>query len=330
VRGGPRVTPDDIDERGGAAERDAFLEWRGLAKQDGDLPLWAKVALTHLATGSATVRVELTQSGPEGSNVCWRAQTKKSAVPRRALRELLGMPELRHAPVVDDSTESTTEGDEGSFLGSAISLPRHLAGVRDFAERFANALGLRKDPTGDLALSGWIHDLGKADTRFQLLLHGGDPVREAAACELLAKSADVATDRSARDRARERSGYPQGTRHELLSVALAHESAVLRERAHDWDLVLHLVASHHGWCRPFALPVLDPDPQMVSIDFDGTRLASSSAHGLERFDSAIPERFWMLVRRYGYWGLAWLEAVLRLADHRESESEAPKEEINDA
>ena len=118
-------------------------------------------------------------------------------------------------------------------------------------------------------------------------------------------------------------------RHELLSVALAQESAAVRERAHDWDLVLHLVASHHGWGRPFAPLVLDPNPQVVTIDFEGTKLTSSSAHGLERFDSAIPERFWMLVCRYGYWGLAWLEAILRLADHRESEREAPREETND-
>jgi CRISPR-associated endonuclease/helicase Cas3 len=72
--------------------------------------------------------------------------------------------------------------------------------------------------------------------------------------------------------------------------------------------------------------VLDPNPQIVSVHFEGIELTSSSAHALERFDSAISERFWRLVRRYGYWGLAWLEAVVRLADHRESERAASKEE----
>ncbi len=68
---------------------------------------------------------------------------------------------------------------------------------------------------------------------------------------------------------------------------------------------------------------------MVLVDFEGIKLTSSSAHDLQRFDSSIPERFWKLVRQYGYWGLAWLESILRLADHRESEREAPKEEPND-
>lgn len=323
---GPKVLTRDLDENGGAAERAAFHEWRQMALGAESLPGWARVALTHLERGATTRRVELHQESPKDHDGAWRAQVHKRPVPPSALRELLGLPELRRAPVVSDAAESSTEDDEGSFLGEAISLTTHLQGVRDFAHRFATALSLPQELANDLALAGYIHDLGKADPRFQLLLHGGDPVKEAAAPELLAKSAVAATDQATRERARERSGYPKGMRHEILSVALAENSVSLRNQAHDWDLVLHLVASHHGWCRPFAPPVLDPEPQKVSIKFEGETLTSSSAHGLERFDSSLAERFWLLTQKYGPFGLAWLEAILRLADHRESEKESPKEE----
>jgi CRISPR-associated endonuclease/helicase Cas3 len=106
-----------------------------------------------------------------------------------------------------------------------------------------------------------------------------------------------------------------------MSVALMQDSRALMERARDWELVLHLVGSHHGHCRPFAPVVLDREPLMVEAEHEGVRLAAPSSHGLERLDSGIAERFWRLVRRYGWWGLAWLESLVRLGDHRRSEWE---------
>ena len=134
---------------------------------------------------------------------------------------------------------------------------------------------------------------------------------------LLAKSARVPKNPRMMRLARKKAGYPEGGRHELLSVRFLERKD---SDARIAELILHLVASHHGFCRPFAPVVLDLHPEQV-VHPVNPELCTSSATGLERFDSGVPERFWRLVRRHGWWGLAWLEALLRLADHIESAEE---------
>jgi CRISPR-associated endonuclease/helicase Cas3 len=313
---GPALDVDELNERGADGERDAFEAWRADVLAEPATPGWARLALEALAGRGELVRV-----GEGGA--AWRASAGTRRMPLREIQRLSGISGLGASVSPGlDAGEATTEDDGGSFTRADVSLDKHLSGVRAFADRFAEALALPADVAGDVALAGWLHDLGKADSRFQLWLHGGDPVAHALAMEPLAKSRAPLGDRATRERARQRAGYPSGARHELTSVALVQHSDLLRARANDWDLVLHLVASHHGWCRPFAPPAVDAAPVDVKATLDGVTLATTSDHRLVRIDSGVAERFWELVRSYGWWGLAWLEAVVRLADHRESEREA--------
>ena len=219
------------------------------------------------------------------------------------------------------SGEDFSTAGESSLAAGAVDLVEHCRGVRRWVERFAGSLRLPETLASDLALAAWLHDVGKADPRFQAWLHGGDEIAASLADRLLAKSPLPARDWRALRRARRLARYPENARHELESVALVSDAEALRRQATDWELVLHLIAAHHGFARPFVPVVTDPEPVAVELEHDGLRLTGTSAHGLHRLDSGLPERFWRLVRRYGWWGLAWLEAILRLADHRRSEEE---------
>lgn len=221
-----------------------------------------------------------------------------------------------------------TAGD-GSSLGMPVVLADHCVRVRGYAKRFAKAIGLPTTMVSDIALAGVLHDVGKADPRFQAWLHGGDEIAAAIADAPLAKSVENPRNRAAIRRARQRARYPQGARHEVQSLALIQNQIQIRERANDWDLVLHLVLTHHGFGRPFVPVVTDPNPVSVALIHGPLHLSCTSNHRCHSLESGIVDRFWRLTRRYGWWGLAWLEAIVRLADHRRSEDEERREVNSD-
>ena len=218
-----------------------------------------------------------------------------------------------------ESCDSEGEGMESSLGAARVPLDCHQEQVSTRAHYYSLACGLSPALAQDIALAARAHDLGKADPRFQYLLYGGNRVA-ALRYGLVAKSPQLPMGTAAQRATRRRSGYPAGARHELLSVRLLESAPALMAQASDPEFVLHLIASHHGRCRPFAPVVADPEALNIALEVGGHALHASSATGLERLDSGVPERFWRLVRRYGWWGLSYLEAILRLSDHRVSEN----------
>lgn len=235
----------------------------------------------------------------------------------------------------EDGVELTTDDDDSFHAGWPVTLSRHSSDVECFARDYATAIGFPEALVEDIALAGWLHDIGKADRRFQILLRGGSSIAFFKDETPWAKSGMPPGAKAAHRLAQERSRYPKGTRHEVQSLAMLERRIdVVRSRAHDVDLVLHLVASHHGYCKPFAPAVADDEPVDVVLSNHWSRVfgpidfgATSSSNDLYRLDAPVADRFWQLVEKYGWQGLCWLEAVLRLADHRASELElAPGDE----
>lgn len=186
---------------------------------------------------------------------------------------------------------------EGSRSGKkAVLLDVHLADVESAAKRICKSLPLKEAQKEAVALAGAIHDLGKRRPVWQRSIGN----RRFPPYLAKAKSSQ---------REVERSRY----RHELGSlVDAAVELRLDKLDDEHRDLVLHLVAAHHGRARPHFPKDELFDPSAKASDVD--------ALGIETL-----RRFARLQKRFGRWGLAYLESLLRAADYAAS-AEPSKEE----
>jgi CRISPR-associated endonuclease/helicase Cas3 len=188
-------------------------------------------------------------------------------------------------PTVDEDAEEKTwdwfvvanEGDKSAK--KPVLWEIHVKDVVTKATEIVGNLPLDQMLKKAIITAAEFHDHGKRRKLFQTVLGNTDPSR------WLAKSGKKS------GRVKER------YRHEFGSLLDVEKELTGEHR----DLILHLIAAHHGRARPHfpADEAFDPErPQQQADD-----MAVS-----------VPQRFARLQRRYGRWGLAYLESLFRAAD----------------
>ncbi|WP_419937947.1 type I-U CRISPR-associated helicase/endonuclease Cas3 [Candidatus Palauibacter sp.] len=228
--------------------------------------------------------------------------------PREVARLRLTAPETE-----EERGIGSDEMDETSLSPAAVHLDPHGEAVGALSGLIAERLGLARELATVVGQAGRWHDIGKADPRFQRWLDPDAGARNGRSSPLLAKSG---MPRSRWNATQATSGWPRGGRHEELSARLLQTRMENQDDEFDpgeADLLLHLVASHHGNGRPLTPPTDDGAPDRVAWEVEGVRVEAPA--DLSLIDWEQPARFRRLNRRFGPWGLALLEAVLRQADH---------------
>ena len=187
------------------------------------------------------------------------------------LRLNLAMPERELA--IDDHEQAKFD----------MTLASHTAAIVSNVTEIGKRVGLKTETVDALALASEWHDRGKNRDIWQRYAgkNGAD--------KLYAKSENYG-------HGRELAGY----RHELGSLMDAMRDEAVSSHP-ERDLILHLIASHHGRARPNFGPE----------SFDKERY--TTRENTEAVNEAM-QRFGRLQKRYGRWGLAWLEALMRCAD----------------
>lgn len=232
---------------------------------------------------------------------------------------------LQAAPLTTEETElleaETDEDERPPGVGQAITLHRHLDGVAALTARFAQNLSLPSNLVETLRFAAQHHDVGKLDHRFQAFLCGGDHVEAAGLAEPLAKSGQAFPAHRQRQ-ILNLSGYPARQRHEGQTARQLAALPTLASRVPEPLLCLGVSEGHHGWGRPtFPVPAHTDEVSIEAI-IEGESVTVTSRHDLWRVDSPTTERFHQLNARFGFWGYAYLQGILRLADQLQSRLEA--------
>ena len=262
--------------------------------------------------------------------------------PTTGFNERLTAPVEPVRPRGDKLTRQMAESldtDPDSERGAFISLIDHLQHVAAEAKGLCETFDIRTSAQQPVVEAARWHDVGKSHQAFQeRLLAAEEEPAEPTRLYAKAPRYDVGKGR-------------RYFRHELASALayLAHY-----EWSRDADLIAFLVASHHGKVRmnlralPAERPPTDADGKPTGARFargvwekdvlpeldlgDGTHWAGGElslsvmelGHDAES-GSSWAERVTDLLAHYGPFRLAWMEAMLRIADWRASAKEERSE-----
>ncbi len=237
-------------------------------------------------------------------------------------------------PTAASQEDETLDSDPDSRQERFVSLTSHLEHAHHEAVELAGALDLPADLTAAVAMAARWHDLGKAHEAFQDRLTTDDPARHPRPVGLLAKSRRYDMQR----------GRPW-FRHELAS-ALGFLAA--RDWRRSADLVAFLILAHHGKVRMNlrAFPRETPPRKKTGARirfargvWEGDELPPLALGGRDRWGggrlhlsvmeigedpqtgASWAERARTLLDHFGPFRLAWLEALVRIADWRASAKE---------
>jgi CRISPR-associated endonuclease/helicase Cas3 len=177
--------------------------------------------------------------------------------------------------------------------GRPQSLVEHQSWAAEKARSIGQRLSLPDVYVHALSVAARLHDEGKKAQRWQ----------RAFRAERDAKKFNI-NGHLAKTRGPINQQVLGGYRHEFGSLPHAQDDAEFQKLPQDMqNLVLHLIAAHHGFARPL-------------IATDGCEDAPPSV--LEDRAREVALRFARLQKRWGPWGLAWWESLLRAADAQAS------------
>lgn len=199
-------------------------------------------------------------------------------------RDAEGMP-LRQLRVEKRGDANTDENDRALSPRRAQRLDEHQDWVARRASRLVTALDLPEDMSHAIVLAARLHDEGK---RAEVWQRAFNAPKDAAHAKTVGPL---------------RPGVLSGYRHEFGSLDHAMKEDAFQALDDELkDLVLHLIAAHHGRARPVISTMNAEGPPTL----------------IEARAREVAVRFARLQKRHGPWGLAWLEAILRAADQQAS------------